>query len=142
MGFLPFVGASDQLDEAIDAIWNSGDDAMEAVTEGAGDKIIRSADDINYGQSSLDKAFSKHSADFGTYSDGSDVSKDLFKSDLNNLLETGLQKSGTYRTTPGTHVYNPSTRQWAFYDANGNFVTAFKLGPDQFKYLIETGVVK
>ena len=111
-------------------------------TEDAGDKIIRSMDDINYGQSSLDKAFSKHSADFGAYSDGSNTSKGLFKSDINNLLKTGLQKSGAYRATPGTHVFNPSTRQWAFYDANGNFVTAFKLGPDQFKYLIETGVVK
>ena len=133
--------ASDALGKAIDAEWYGGK-AAKGATEGAGNKIISSVDDINYGQSSLDKAFSKHSADFGAYSDGSNLSKDLFKSDINNLLETGLQKSGAYRATPGTHVYNPSTRQWAFYDANGNFVTAFKLGPDQFKYLIETGVVK
>jgi hypothetical protein len=116
--------------------------AEQKVPEGAGDKIIISGDNINYGQSSLDKAFSKHSADFGTYQDGSNASKELFKNDINNLLENGVQKSGTYRATPGTHVYNPSTRQWAFYDLNGKFVTAFKLGPDQYKYLIETGVVK
>ncbi|HWQ51387.1 MAG TPA: colicin D domain-containing protein [Terriglobales bacterium] len=104
-------------------------------------KIVN-AENINYGQSSLDKAFSKHSAEFGTYPDGSNTSKEQFRYDINNLLETGLQKSGTYRAMSGTHVYNPSTRQWAFYDSSGNFVTAFKLGLEQFKYLIETGVVK
>ena len=113
-----------------------------SIGKGAGNKIIKSADDVSYRQSSFDKAFSKHKGDFGSYPDGSNASKALFKNDINNLLENGLQKSGTYRATPGTHVYNPSTRQWAFYNADGSFNTAFKLSPDQYKYLIETGVVK
>ena len=104
------IKGADEVSELAEQTAKHGDELVE----GAGSKIIRSADDINYGQSSLDKAFSKHSGDFGTYSDGSNVSKDLFRNDLDNMLETGLQKSGTYRTTSGTHVYNSSTRQWAF----------------------------
>jgi hypothetical protein len=44
-----------------------------------GTKIIRNAEDINYGQSSLDKAFSKHSTDFGSYPDGSNATKTCLK---------------------------------------------------------------
>ena len=108
---------------------------------GTGTRII-SVDDVSYGQSSLDKAFCKHSGDFGTYPDGSDTSVELFRSDINNLLINGAQKSGTYRSTFGTHVYNLVTQQWAFFNADGTFNTAFKLSSDQFMYLIETGVVK
>ncbi|SMC80299.1 colicin D domain-containing protein [Papillibacter cinnamivorans] len=113
----------------------------KGVLEGTG-QTIKNIDDVNYGQSSLDKAFSKHSADFGTYPDGSNASRELFKSDINDLLRSGIQKSGTYRSLAGIHVYNSSTRLWAFYDTNGNFITAFKLSLEQLKYLIETGVVK
>lgn len=105
------------------------------------DSII-SVDDVSYRQSSIDKAFSKHSGDFGVYPDGSKASVELFKNDLNNLLETGVQKSGTWYGNQGTHVYNPTTKQWAFYNADGSFNTAFKLSESQLKYLIETGVVR
>ena len=117
-------------------------DGKDSILGNAEKKIINSIDDIKYGQSSLDKAFSKHSGDFGTYPDGSNSSKILFQNDINQLIINGVHKSGSYRATLGTHVYNPSTRQWAFFNANGTFNTAFKLSPEQFKYLIETGVVK
>ena len=129
--------ADDVAKSAVDDMAKAGDDMAEA-----GGKIIKRIDDVFYGQSSLDKAFSKHAADFGTYPDGSNASKILFKNDINKLLKGGLQKSGTYRATQGTHVYNPSTRQWAFFNLDGSFNTAFKLSTDQYKYLIETGVVK
>lgn len=97
---------------------------------------------MKYNQSSIDKAFSKHSTDFGSYPDGSKVSVEAFKNDINNLIETGVQKEGYYRDTFGTHVYNAETAQWAFFNSDNTFNTAFKLGSEQFKYLIETGVVK
>ena len=99
-------------------------------------------DSVFYPQSSLDKAFAKHRNDFGNYPDGSNISKTLFQNDINSLLANGLQKKGTYRSTPGIHVYHPATLQWVFYRLDGSFVTAFRLSLEQYKYLIETGVVK
>ena len=115
---------------------------LERKIGGAGSKIIESSDKVTFRQSSIDKAFGKHSADFGVYPDGSKASVELFKNDIKNLINTGTQKSGTYRATAGTHIYNPSTKQWVFINFDGSFNTAFKLSVDQFKYLIETGVVK
>jgi hypothetical protein len=107
-----------------------------------GTKIIKSADDVIFKQSSIDKAFGKHAADFGKYPDGSNASVKLFVNDVKKLINTGIQKSGTWYGRQGTHIYNPTTRQWAFINLDGTFNTALKLSPDQFKYLIETGAVR
>lgn len=40
------------------------------------------------------------------------------------------------------YIYNASTRQWTFINSDGTLNTAFKLSETQFKYLLETGVVK
>jgi hypothetical protein len=108
--------------------------------KGAG-KGLKSGD-ISFGQSSVDKAFGKHSGDFGNYADGSKASVNQFTNDLRNLADTGIQKSGIYRDTAGTHIFNSSTQQWMFVNSDGSFNTAFKLSPDQFNYLTQTGVVK
>ena len=105
-------------------------------------KIIKNAKDVIFNQSSLDKAFSKHSGDFGKYPDGSKVSIQHFREDVSKLINTGTQKSGSWKGVQGTHVYNMSTRQWAFINADGTFNTAFRLSRDQFDYLLKTGVVK
>ena len=123
-------------------------DAAKASTKHAGDisqatgKIISNADEVTYNFRSVDKAFEKHGHDFGSYPDGSNASKAMFKSDVNSLIENGAQKKGFYRATEGVPVYDSSTHKWAFFDADGNFVTAFKLSPKQFEYLQKTGVVK
>ena len=105
---------------------------IEAVEEDNGAKIINSADDVLYNSKSIDKAFGKHSGDFGSYIDGSSLSVKLFEQDVKDLINTGVQKSGTWYGRQGTHIYNPSTRQWAFINADGTFNTAFKLSPEQY----------
>lgn len=105
-------------------------------------KIIKSADNVIFKQSSLDKAFSKHSKDFGNYKDGSNASVNKFKQDIMHLINTGNQKLGTWKGVKGTHIYNEKTRQWAFINENGTFNTAFKLDDRQWGYLIKTGAVK
>jgi pyocin large subunit-like protein len=110
--------------------------------KGANAKIINSSDDVTISNKSIDKAFGKHGQDFGNYADGTKFSVDQFKSDVKNLIDTGVQKSGTWKGVSGTHIYNPDTQQWVFINSDGTLNTAFKLSESQFKYLLETGVVK
>lgn len=42
----------------------------------------------------------------------------------------------------GAHVYYPKTRLWAFIKEDGALNTAFKFSEEQFKHLLETGIVK
>lgn len=93
-------------------------------------------------QSSIDKAFTKHKGDFGNYADGSKASVQQFQNDVSQLINTGTQKAGTWKGVEGTHIYNQSTQQWEFVNADGSFNTAFKLSSQQFEHLINTGVVK
>jgi len=105
-------------------------------------KFVSNAENVVFKQSSLDKAFTKHKNDFGSYPDGSKSSVELFKNDISELINTGVQKQGKYRNVEGTHIYNEATKQWTFINSDGTLNTAFKLSDIQLKYLIETGVVK
>ncbi|WP_342560560.1 LXG domain-containing protein [Psychrobacillus sp. FSL W7-1457] len=114
---------------------------VEIETKGTG-KFISSADDVVFKQSSIDKAFSKHRKDFGSYPDGSKSSVELFKNDVSELINTGVRKQGKYRNVEGTHIYNEDNKQWTFINSDGTMNTAFKLSDSQYKYLIDKGVVK
>ncbi|EAD9711470.1 hypothetical protein AF112_14340, partial [Listeria monocytogenes] len=118
------------------------DNATKAAEEASGAKLINSADDVVYNGKSVDKAFGKHGKDFGSYPDGSSSSVKLFEQDVKELINTGVQKSGTWYGKQGTHIYNPTTKQWTFINEDGTFNTAFKLSSEQFNYLIKTGVVR
>jgi len=85
--------------------------------------------DVTYNQSSVDKAFTKHSQDFGSYADGSQTSVNQFKSDISSFIDSSssVQKTGTWWGSQGTHIYNPNTNQWVFINSDGTFNTAFKL---------------
>ena len=99
---------------------------------------------MTYNDSSVDKAFSKHRGDFGSYPDGSGNSVNSFKNDLSSFIDNpnNIQKPGTWWGSEGTHVFNPNTNQWVFINSDGTFNTAFKLSIEQMKHLLETGVVK
>ena len=113
----------------------------KGVSKGTG-KLVKNADDVVFKQSSIDKAFSKHRNDFGSYPDGSKSSVELFKNDVSELINSGVQKQGKYRNVEGTHIYNETTKQWTFINSDGTMNTAFKLSESQYKYLVEKGVVK
>ncbi|MBC1288882.1 hypothetical protein HB782_07240 [Listeria welshimeri] len=98
--------------------------------------------DVDFKQKSVDKAFGKHGKDFGNYPDGGKASVNAFIDDIKKLIDTGVQKEGTWRGVKGTHVYNQKTRLWAFINEDGTLNTAFKLSDEQFKHLLETGIVK
>lgn len=143
------ITVDDILDDGVkNTVDNIVDDTASQVSseasalEGGVNKIVNSADDVVFKQSSIDKAFTKHSADFGKYADGSKASLQQFQNDVSNLINNGIQKSGTWKGVEGTHIYNATTKQWAFVNADGTFNTAFKLSDNQFKYLLESGVVK
>jgi len=138
-------------DLKVESVWDKeklisvklGEDVEEEPGEKPDEgKFIKSADEVIFNQSSIDKAFSKHRDDFGNYPDGSKASVELFKKDISELINTGVQKQGIYRNDEGTHIYNETTKQWTFINLDGTMNTAFKLSDVQFKYLIETGVVR
>jgi len=118
----------------------SGSNYSSSGKNSNGSKI--KGNDVDFKQKSVDKAFGKHKQDFGNYSDGSKASVNSFTNDVKKLIDSGKQKSGTWRGTKGTHVYDSKTKQWAFINEDGSFNTAFKLGEEQYKHLIKTGVVK
>lgn len=76
------------------------------------------------------------------YLDESKARVNAFSNDVRSLIDNGTQVKGTYRTMQGIHVYNPSTKQWVFISADGIFNTSFRLSERQYKYSIETEVVK
>lgn len=50
---------------------------------------------------------------------------------------------GTYRgSISGTHHYNPESGLWVFVDHQGNFITGWKLSPEQLEYLQLTGNIQ
>jgi len=58
--------------------------------KGGLNKIVNSADDVIFKQSSIDKAFTKHCADFGKYADGTfNTAFKLSDNQFKYLLESG-----------------------------------------------------
>jgi hypothetical protein len=135
------AGAARDAGKAVDTA-DDVKDTEKAIDNASKVKAVNNVDEVIFKQSSLDKAFTKHKNDFGSYPDGSKSSVELFRKDISQLINTGIQKQGKYRSFEGTHIYNASTRQWTFINSDGTLNTAFKLSETQFKYLLETGVVK
>ena len=61
---------------------------------------------------------------------------------ISQLINTGTKKAGIWKSVKGTDIYNETTKQWTFINADGSFNTAFKLSSKQYENLISTGVVK
>ncbi len=89
----------------------------------------------------LQKLFGKHGADFGLRgnwnpSRAADASRAIHQ----HINSPGVRTiEGAYRGNPATHYVDPSTGLNVVADPAGNFVTGYRLGPDQLSDLLTTG---
>ena len=87
------------------------------------------------------QAKSKHAADFGVSGNWSKKTASEFEAALRTHLDspgtTAIQ--GTYRGDPVTHFFDANTRLNVIVDANGGFVSGWKLSPAQAAHVTTTG---
>ena len=89
----------------------------------------------------LQKFFGKHGADFGLTgnwnpSRAADASRAIHQ----HINSPGVRTiQGPYRGNPATHYLDPRTGLNVVADRAGNFVTGYRLGPDQLSDLLTTG---
>ncbi|MBI5389402.1 hypothetical protein HZB01_03420 [Candidatus Woesearchaeota archaeon] len=87
----------------------------------------------------------KHAKEFGVTGNYNAKNAQLYKEALDNFVHGKDVKAmrGTYRNEMfGTHYYNPKTGQWAFFDEQGEYVSGWKLFPNQKEDLINNRNVR
>ncbi|TQN32816.1 intein/intein [Haloactinospora alba] len=88
----------------------------------------------------LQKKF-KHADDFGVQGNFNKNKREEFREVLKDHVNSSgtKQVSGTYRGGSVTHYVDPKTRLNVIVDPNGNFVSGWKLSPEQLKHVTSTG---
>lgn len=83
----------------------------------------------------------KHAKDFGIKGNFNRANQQAFQNSLRQHVNNkGTQIiQGTYRGQNVTHYYNPNTGLNVVRDANGNFLSGWKLSPSQIRHLLESG---
>lgn len=104
-----------------------------------GGNTTRRSDGVKFDSNQLQQKFDKHGWQFGA------TSVQQFKQALVDFIDapTTQEIRGTYRGTMAVdHFYDPTTKLWVAVDANGNFITGFKLSAAQEHYLLTSGNVQ
>ena len=99
---------------------------------------------LNFTSRNLQKGFDKHGADFGLSGNwnpgrAADFSRAI-NQHVNSPSVTVVQ--GTYRGSPATHYFDPSTGLNVVADQSGNYVTGLRLGVDQMQNLLRSGALQ
>ena len=97
---------------------------------------------LTYDSRQLEEKYRKHAQDFGLTAPYNEANARYFR----DLLEahvgasTTLHIPGTYRRTiPVVHHLDPATGRNVLSDVSGNFLSAWKLNPDQIKNVLTRG---
>ena len=117
------------------------DTNIEQATENRGDQAApREIPDLNYPPKQLQKKF-KHAADFGISGNWNSQAAGTFQDVLQRFAHdpTNVMKSGTYHGEPATLIYNTGSNLCEVLRPDGTFWTAFRLGDEQLKNVIEGG---
>jgi RHS repeat-associated protein len=117
-----------------------GDEVASAVkqvghaAEGASSQILRTS------TQQLQSKF-KHAADFGIQGNYNAANGAAFRSAINQHINSpGVQViQGTYRGTPVTHYVNPQTGLNVMSNSAGEFLSGWKLSPQQLQHVTTTG---
>ena len=130
--------------------WLFGESAATAEAEAASAqgvdvnaKALQAADDQQCVLCDLQQLQSKykHAGDFGVTgnynSDNAQAFGDAIEQHVNS--QDVQEIDGTYRGNPVTFFLNPNTGLNVITDTNGNFISGWKLSPDQFNYVLTTG---
>ncbi len=97
---------------------------------------------LNFDPRQLEARYRKHARDFGLTEPFNEASarrfRDLLEAHLN--APTTLTIRGTYRTTiTVVHHLDPATGINGLSDLHGNFISAWKLNPDQIRNVLSRG---
>lgn len=87
---------------------------------------------VNYTDKQLQKKY-KHAKDFGVNDNYTKANAEKYRDALDaHVNDPGTNTiAGTYNNAPATHYYNPSTGLNVVTDSSGNFVSGWKLSPQQ-----------
>lgn len=89
----------------------------------------------------IEKKFDKHASDFGVTEPKGRAGFDAFDDAVRRLVDdpSTLHIQGTYRGDPAIINYNPNTGLAVIQRPTGEFVSGWKLDPDQVRYVLERG---
>jgi hypothetical protein len=107
--------------------------AVQAAAKGA-------VDGLGFTRSQLQHAF-KHSKDFGVTGNANNKTLSEFSSALQSHVDAAGTRAiqGAYRGNPVTHHVDPSTGLNVIRDSSGNFLSGWKLSPQQLQHVLTTG---
>ncbi len=100
---------------------------------------------ITFTEKQLQKKFASHAADFGVDRTWGKGAAEEFQSALSAHVADPATNaiSGTYRGTQDvTHFFNPNTGLNVMRDADGAFLSGWKLGPEQIENLLTHGNIQ
>lgn len=112
--------------------------------ERAAGKVCAAADDVSEGigfaRSQLQHAF-KHADDFGVTGNASNKTLAEYSSAIqSHITAPGTSViQGTYRAQPVTHFTDPFSGLNVIRDASGNFLSGWKLSPQQLQHVMTSG---
>ncbi|HEX2092751.1 MAG TPA: colicin D domain-containing protein [Longimicrobiaceae bacterium] len=97
---------------------------------------------MNFSTGSLQHAF-RHAKDFGVTGNWSKAAGQAFQQAIQNHIRNPgtLVVRGTYRGNPVTHFFNPNTGLNVIRDAQGGFLSGWRLSAKQIEYLLRTGAL-
>jgi len=106
----------------------------------AGEAAKGAVDGFGFTRSQLQHAF-KHAKDFGVTGSANNRTLSEFSSVLQSHVDAAGTRviQGTYRGNPVTHHIDPATGLNVIRDSSGNFLSGWKLSPQQLQHVLTTG---
>lgn len=118
-------------------LWASRIGKAEALAEEAAKGAVEG---LGFARSQLQHGF-KHAKDFGVGGNANNKTLSEFSSALQSHVDAAGTRAiqGTYRGNPVTHHVDPSTGLNVIRDSSGNFLSGWKLSPQQLQHVLTTG---
>jgi hypothetical protein len=139
---LPSAAASPLAVPALTAAMNSVNSAVtDGLANAVNDKLpIDPARAISFDRPQLQHAF-KHAQDFGILGNPNNDTLAQFQSALESQVTAAATSmiQGSYRGNPVTHFLDPNTGLNVIRDAQGNFMSGWKLSAQQTAHVSSTG---
>ncbi|MCS6283763.1 MAG: hypothetical protein HUM72_24910, partial [Dolichospermum sp.] len=113
---------------------------MGMAFSGIGNAFRSSSSILGMSAGQLQSKF-KHAVDFGVVGNYSKANASKFSSAINQFINSeGVQViNGTYRGTPVIHYLNPNTGLNVISSPTGQFISGWKLNPEQLQNVIRRG---
>jgi len=104
------------------------------------EQAIAAKESLGFARSQLQHGF-KHAKDFGVTGNANNKTLAEFGSVLQAHVGAAETQAiqGTYRGNPVTHLLNTSTGLNVIRDSSGNFLSGWKLSPQQLQHVVTTG---